>query len=165
MLGGGAHSRRLQQILKADTELGVTAVLINSVVATLTSVKRRAVVPAFSTALFLLLIQTQGSVNGVGHGNGSHDGSIRFTPFIPEIATSGMIILVFVNMDAARRYRSKARRIVFRVVQSGADGFVRAVRKDGAPLPRGITRSPRVWQCCRHLKSVDMLPSWRTPVW
>lgn len=110
---GGGTVTTVASLFHNATDLDFTSVLINGVAATITRDARGIVETVSASGVTLLAGVNSIVVNGDSRGNGSYGGSISFTPSVPETATWGMMILGFVGMGAAMRYRRKSTKVAF----------------------------------------------------
>ncbi|RYF11668.1 MAG: hypothetical protein EOO77_18890 [Oxalobacteraceae bacterium] len=110
---GGGSVTTVAASFKGATDLDFTSVLINGVSAAITRSTQGIVEFAFGSGITLSAGANLISVSGLSRGSGSYGGSISFTPSVPETATWGMMILGFMGMGAAMRYRRKSAKVVF----------------------------------------------------
>ena len=110
---GGGSVTTVAALFQGATDLDFTSVLINGVAASITKDAQGIVETVSGSGITLLAGANSIVVNGTSRGNGSYGGSIAFTPSVPETATWGMMILGFVGMGAAMRYRRKSTNVAF----------------------------------------------------
>ncbi|WP_242153799.1 FxDxF family PEP-CTERM protein [Sphingomonas sp. BAUL-RG-20F-R05-02] len=110
---GGGSLTTVAAKFHGPTDLDFTSVLINGAAATISKSVNGIVEIASSAGVMLSAGANSIVVNGISRGNGSYGGSIAFTPSVPETATWGMMILGFIGMGAAMRYRRKSTKIAF----------------------------------------------------
>jgi hypothetical protein len=110
---GGGSLTTVAASFHGATDLDFTSVLINGAAATISKSLNGIVEIAFGAGLALPAGMNSIVVNGISRGNGSYGGSIAFTPSVPETATWGMMILGFVGMGVAMRYRRKSTNVAF----------------------------------------------------
>lgn len=113
---GGGSVTTVAADFHGATDLDFTSVLINGITASVTSTPGGIVEVAFGSGLALSSGLNSITVNGFSRGNGSYGGSLSFTPLtssVPETATWGMMILGFVGMGAAMRYRRNSTEVAF----------------------------------------------------
>ena len=111
-VGGGTVTTVAAKFHNA-TDLDFTSVLINGTAAAITKSFNGIVEFASSAGVSLPGGMNSIVINGLSRGNGSYGGSLSFTPSVPETATWGMMILGFVGMGAAMRYRRKSTKVAF----------------------------------------------------
>jgi hypothetical protein len=111
-VGGGSVTTVAASFMGA-TDLDFTSVLINGAAATISKSVNGIVEIASGSGVLLSAGANSISVSGISRGNSSYGGSIAFTPSVPETATWGMMILGFVGMGAAMRYRRKSTKVAF----------------------------------------------------
>jgi hypothetical protein len=111
-VGGGSVTTVAASFMGA-TDLDFTSVLINGAAATISKSVNGIVEIASGAGVTLNAGANSIVVNGTSRGNGSYGGAIAFTPSVPETATWGMMILGFVGMGAAMRYRRKSTKVAF----------------------------------------------------
>lgn len=110
-IGGGSVTTNASFIGAAD-DIDFTSVLVNGVAGSVSKVGALTEI-AFKEAVNLAAGPNTIQISGLARGNGSYGGSISFTPSVPETATWGMMILGFVGMGAAMRYRRKSTNVAF----------------------------------------------------
>jgi hypothetical protein len=110
---GGGSLTTVAASFHGATDLDFTSVLINGAAATISKSVNGIVEIAAGAGIMLSAGANSIVVNGISRGNGSYGGSIAFTPSVPETATWGMMILGFVGMGAAMRYRRKSTNVAF----------------------------------------------------
>ncbi|WP_267389279.1 FxDxF family PEP-CTERM protein [Sphingomonas sp. GC_Shp_3] len=110
---GGGSVTTVAAKFHGPTDLDFTSVLINGAAATISKSVNGIVEIASGAGIMLSAGANTILVSGISRGNGSYGGSIAFTPSVPETATWGMMILGFVGMGAAMRYRRKSTNVAF----------------------------------------------------
>jgi hypothetical protein len=111
-VGGGTVTTVAAKFHTA-TDLDFTSVLINGAAVAITKSVNGIIEFASGAGISLPGGMNSIVITGISRGNGSYGGSLSFTPSVPETATWGMMILGFVGMGAAMRYRRKSTNVAF----------------------------------------------------
>jgi hypothetical protein len=111
-VGGGTVTTVAAKFHTA-TDLDFTSVLINGASAAIVKSANGIVEFASSAGISLPGGMNSIVITGLSRGNGSYGGSLSFTPSVPETATWGMMLIGFVGMGAAMRYRRKSTNVAF----------------------------------------------------